>query len=494
MASEAIEYMDVYKLHRQRKLKQDFHRCSIHMLEQVAKPTRDILLAKNRSVATSTNKKNKSPSPTTQHDGRYNIYQDQGKWYSGEEKGSWLPRRRLESVANLGAELARVAFMVYTLDQGDQWAMAEDIQVLLFDENLRFFNDVFREEAEFRPNITLMALRQLTAIHCPPGTRGVLMDELMQLRKKKGTNVREYSREFRTLLRMFPFLEHGENEAVPEADIVRMYKLGMPVDWQVELHHQQPRQRQNERSRNNQRPRNNNQGRNDKYCSFCKRNNHNGNECFRDPASPAYRPRNSGGAQYQPNRNHQTKTFGGGNRNAYNNTNNSSMTAMQGQIAEMAAMMKTLKQRQDDDSSRHGMYELGAGSEDPECTPRRRCLEPETAKYRNADNSIGQTTHRATSTLKLLAFSNTRTCTHSFRVAETLLYPVMLGKDFMWKQKMVIDFEDGTLKWDGIEIKMATGRSVQKRAAAVLAADMECRAEIAVDEPEEGPPSDLIAT
>ncbi|KAF4142860.1 hypothetical protein GN958_ATG07923 [Phytophthora infestans] len=126
--------------------------------------------------------------------------------------------------------------MGYTLDQGDQWAMAEDIQVLLFDESLRFFNDIFREEAEFRPNITLMALRQLTTRHCSPGTCGVLIDELMQLRKKKGTNVKEYSREFRTLLRMFPFLEHGENEAVPEADIVRMYKMDMPVDWQVELH------------------------------------------------------------------------------------------------------------------------------------------------------------------------------------------------------------------------------------------------------------------
>ncbi|KAI9984016.1 hypothetical protein PInf_005306 [Phytophthora infestans] len=249
------------------------------------------------------------------------------------------------------------AFMGYTLDQEDQWEMAEDIQVLLFDQSLRFFNEIFREEAEFRPNITILALTQLTARRCPPGTRGVLMDELMQLQKKKGTPVKEYSREFRTLLRIFPFLEHGENEAVPEADIVRMYKMGMPVDWQVELHRvsrgwdlpsmdaqfeliesnerdsevlrgqrqrqrdQQRRQRQNERSCNNQRPRNNNQGRNDKYCSFCKRNNHNGNECFRDPLRE------------------------------------------------------------------------------------------------------------------------------------------IVNRTFMWKEKMVIDFEDGTLKWDGIEIKMTTGRS-----------------------------------
>ncbi|KAG6596090.1 Pol Polyprotein [Phytophthora cinnamomi] len=80
------------------------------------------------------------------------------------------------------------AFMGYTLDQGDQWVLAEDMQILLFEEDQRYFNDIFREEAEFRPNITVIALKQLTARHGPPGTRGVLMDELMQLRKKKGTS------------------------------------------------------------------------------------------------------------------------------------------------------------------------------------------------------------------------------------------------------------------------------------------------------------------
>ncbi|KAG3122723.1 hypothetical protein PI126_g24031 [Phytophthora idaei] len=64
----------------------------------------------------------------------------------------------------------------------------------------------------------------------------------------------------------------------------------------------------------------------------------------------------------------------------------------------------------------------------------------------------------------------------------------------MWHQKMVIDFEDCTLKWDGIEIKMPTGRKVERQSAAALAADMECRAEIAVDEPAPEPRHSLIAT
>ncbi|KAG1699706.1 hypothetical protein DVH05_012598 [Phytophthora capsici] len=73
------------------------------------------------------------------------------------------------------------AFMGYTLEQGDQWAVAEDLQALLFDEGLRL-------------NITVVTLRQLTTRHCPPGTRGVLMDELMQLKKTMSKSVRDYSR------------------------------------------------------------------------------------------------------------------------------------------------------------------------------------------------------------------------------------------------------------------------------------------------------------
>ncbi|OWZ16093.1 Pol Polyprotein [Phytophthora megakarya] len=368
------------------------------------------------------------------------------------------------------------------------------------------------------------------------------MDELMQLKKTMSKSVCDYSREFRTLLRMIPFLEHGENEAVPEADVVRMYKMGMPINWQVELHRisrgwdlpsmeaqfeliernekesellrgnrnrnkeQQPQQRSNAKKGNNQGPKNDNQGRANKYCGYCKRNNHNNNECFRDPSSPAYRPRNNSGGGQQPHRHHQPAQSFNGNRRA-----NNSMAAMQEQMEEMAAMMRTLNQRQDDEYAAAQFYETPrhdsmASMEDmaamtTESAPRMEIevqigpvrltalldtgctnsaidkqtlqslgdevvLERENAKFRKADNTVGQTTHRASTTLKLLAFSNTRSCTHSFRVADTLLYPVMLGKDFMWQQRMMIDFEDCTLK-----------------------------AEIAVDEPKKKEPLEgLIAT
>ncbi|GMF18815.1 unnamed protein product [Phytophthora fragariaefolia] len=57
--------------------------------------------------------------------------------------------------------------------------------------------------------------------------------------------------------------------------------------------------------------------------------------------------------------------------------------------------------------------------------------ERDTAHARKTDNLVGQTTHRAAASFKLLTFSNNRSCTHPFRVVEALLYPVMLGKDFV---------------------------------------------------------------
>ncbi|KAE8892936.1 hypothetical protein PF005_g11084 [Phytophthora fragariae] len=127
------------------------------------------------------------------------------------------------------------AFMQYGYESEDQLAFVEDIQLLLFDEDLHFFNDFVREEAQLKPDVAIAGLRHLTTRHCPAGTRGLVMDELTQLKKKRGDTVRQYSSSFRMLLRMIPFLEHGENEAVAEADAVRMYRLGMPVDWQVEV-------------------------------------------------------------------------------------------------------------------------------------------------------------------------------------------------------------------------------------------------------------------
>ncbi|KAJ8525279.1 hypothetical protein ON010_g15835 [Phytophthora cinnamomi] len=168
-------------------------------------------------------------------------------------------------------------------------------------------------------------------------------------------------------LRVILFLEHGENEAVAEADAVRMYRLGMPIDWQVEVNRisriwdlesietqfeliernehddailrngrpkrNAPKQQQGSNRNNGTRrqpadPRhhqNSTRVAGDKYCDYCKKNNHNDDHCFRNPASPAFRPR------------------GGNNYPGRRTRGPSAMAAMQTQMTEMAAMVTAIK-------------------------------------------------------------------------------------------------------------------------------------------------------
>ncbi|KAE9036994.1 hypothetical protein PR001_g8574 [Phytophthora rubi] len=124
-------------------------------------------------------------------------------------------------------------FMGYSQNDADQLDFVEDVQVLLHDDDLLLFNETVAEEQYVSNNVAIQALRRLTAVHCPPGTRALIMDQLTQTKKTRTMTVREYARNFRKLLRMIPFVK--ENEPVPEADLVRMFKSAMPVDWQLQL-------------------------------------------------------------------------------------------------------------------------------------------------------------------------------------------------------------------------------------------------------------------
>ncbi|KAG6604627.1 Pol Polyprotein [Phytophthora cinnamomi] len=114
-------------------------------------------------------------------------------------------------------------------DEEDQVAFVEDIQVLLFDEDQQQFNDSVTEESILR---LTTALQRLTEIHCPDGTRGVILDKMSVVKKTRGVSVREYIRSIRKLGRMLNYIM--DNEAIPTSDVVRMYKSGMPIHWQIE--------------------------------------------------------------------------------------------------------------------------------------------------------------------------------------------------------------------------------------------------------------------
>ncbi|KAE9005770.1 hypothetical protein PR003_g2084 [Phytophthora rubi] len=131
--------------------------------------------------------------------------------------------------------------MGYQSTEEDQFAFVEDLQVLLFDDDLLMFNDVVAEEQLDHVDVAIYALHATTRTATQIG-----------LVRKNGGGHQQQQR-------------HG-GTARPG----RGQKRG-----------QQHQQQQN-------------QG---KYCTFCKRNNHSKEQCFRDPSSPAYRPRNDQGRQ-----------------------------------------------------------------------------------------------------------------------------------------------------------------------------------------------------
>ncbi|KAE9356023.1 hypothetical protein PF008_g3790 [Phytophthora fragariae] len=110
-------------------------------------------------------------------------------------------------------------------------------------------------------------------------------------------------------------------------------------------------------------------------------------------------------------------------------------------------------------------------------------LRKEEATFKQADKLTGKTTHVATTPLSLLVFSNTRVCTHEFRVAPQLLYPVMLGKDFFSEQGIDLLFSSKELEWDGVRVPMPKPRVRGSRPGLMpYQEDTSCLVEISVAE------------
>ncbi|OWY90435.1 hypothetical protein PHMEG_00041439, partial [Phytophthora megakarya] len=99
-------------------------------------------------------------------------------------------------------------------NEEDQFSFVEDVQLSLFDENLLRFHDFFVEEQTEQ-------------------TRALIVGELSDLKKLRNKTVRKYTRQFRGLLRMLPFAD--EYDPIADTDLVRMYKDGLPIHWQLEI-------------------------------------------------------------------------------------------------------------------------------------------------------------------------------------------------------------------------------------------------------------------
>ncbi|OWZ17661.1 Gag-pol fusion protein [Phytophthora megakarya] len=251
------------------------------------------------------------------------------------------------------------------------------------------------------------------------------------------------------ILRLIPFLEHGENEPMPEADTVRMFRLGMPINWQV------------------------------KITGFL--------EHLTEMA-----------AMLSAMKKRQDEEFAA--MHFYSDDRSNTLAAMSPAVAQSPDKedAKMVVQIQVGKTRVTALLDTGCTSSAIDratatMTKYDISLRPAVANFLNTDGSPGTTTHNAEATFKMLDFSHSRTCSHEFRVADKLLYPVMLGQDFMQKQRMVLDFDRRIIDWDGIEIPMTKPCPTKSFQAAVLAFDTECRAEINVDEPQEVPLESMLS-
>ncbi|GMG16967.1 unnamed protein product [Phytophthora fragariaefolia] len=65
-------------------------------------------------------------------------------------------------------------------------------------------------------------------------------------------------------------------------------------------------------------------------------------------------------------------------------------------------------------------------------------------------------------------FTDKRECTQNFMVVDKLLYPVILGTDFMAEQGIVLDFETHEVRWKGVTLSMEDKVEPRRRVAVVV--------------------------
>ncbi|KAG2789594.1 hypothetical protein PC129_g8805 [Phytophthora cactorum] len=118
-------------------------------------------------------------------------------------------------------------------DEEDQQAFIEDIQVLLFDEDFAAVqrHRGRRESSSYGCRASRTAATNRSSLP----RRNPRRDHRRNDGAKENTHVsvREYTRSFQKLGRMLQYIT--DNEAIPTSDVIRMYKSGMPVEWQIEV-------------------------------------------------------------------------------------------------------------------------------------------------------------------------------------------------------------------------------------------------------------------
>ncbi|GMF28691.1 unnamed protein product [Phytophthora fragariaefolia] len=243
-------------------------------------------------------------------------------------------------------------FMGYAADdEEDQVVFVEDIQVLLVDEDLQQFNGTVTEESILLPTtVALVTLQRLTEIHCPDGTRGVILDDMSALKNTRNASVRGMGRlsrswEYNDLVHQFELIERTNNNKKCSGTEAEGRARAL-----AKLHSNNRRAKARDEPRSLARITKTvsrvdshgstvMMGTTGSTASSANATTTRTQNTPRNPESPAYRPRRPNNRGSGTNKNHNN---GGG-------SNDRAFAAMQEQVAEMTAMIQEMKRRQEEE-------------------------------------------------------------------------------------------------------------------------------------------------
>ncbi|RHY53096.1 hypothetical protein DYB30_012120, partial [Aphanomyces astaci] len=124
-------------------------------------------------------------------------------------------------------------------DESAMEALHDDIQLLLHGHHLDKYlssttNHPTNRNLPYTQQIQL-GIAFLTELHCPIGTREILLERLRRLRKRGNQWIAEYSVEFNRWLRKLSILQASEKEQLSTNDQLQIYKSAMPTNFQIEF-------------------------------------------------------------------------------------------------------------------------------------------------------------------------------------------------------------------------------------------------------------------
>ncbi|ETV85628.1 hypothetical protein H257_02247 [Aphanomyces astaci] len=118
-------------------------------------------------------------------------------------------------------------------------ALHDDVQLLLHGHHLDKYlssttNHPTNRNLPYTQQIQL-GIAFLTELHCPIGTREILLERLRRLRKRGNQWIAEYSVEFNRWLRKLSIRQASEKEQLSTNDQLQIYKSAMPTNFQIEF-------------------------------------------------------------------------------------------------------------------------------------------------------------------------------------------------------------------------------------------------------------------